>query len=123
MLSIDGGGIRGVMALEVLAKIEKDLRTHTGKDDLVLADWFDFIGGTSTGAIIATGLSMGLAVDDLMLMYTERGKNMFTSARLREKLWYNKYSHAELEKILKSTFGENTTLGTDRLKTGKPPIQ
>lgn len=117
MLSIDGGGIRGVVALEVLSKIESELRGHTGKDDLVLSDWFDFIGGTSTGAIIATGLSMGMAVDELMSLYTERGKTMFKRAGLMERLWYNRYSHKELERILKETFGESTTLGTDRLKT------
>ena len=117
MLSIDGGGIRGVIALEVLSKIERDLRVLTGKDDLVLADWFDFIGGTSTGAIVATGLSMGLEVDDLMSLYTERGKTMFKRARFLERLWYNRYSHQELEDIFKSTFGAKTTLGTDRLKT------
>ena len=53
MLSLDGGGVRGVMTLEILAKIESDLRASTGKPNLVLADWFDFIGGTSTGAIIS----------------------------------------------------------------------
>lgn len=117
MLSIDGGGIRGVIALEVLSKIEADLRAHTGKEDLVLADWFDFIGGTSTGAIVAAGLSMGMAVDELMSLYTKRGKTMFKRAGLMERLWYNQYSHEELEKILKATFGEDTILGTDRLKT------
>lgn len=105
------------MALEVLAKIELELRASTGKKDLVLADWFDFIGGTSTGAIIATGLSMGLAVNELMKLYTEHGKFMFTSARLVDRFWYNKYCHRELEEILKSTFGTDTTLGSDRLKT------
>ena len=93
ILSIDGGGIRGVIALEVLSKIERDLRVLTGKDDLVLADWFDFIGGTSTGAIVATGLSMGMEVDDLMSLYTERGRAMFKRSGLMERLWYNQYSH------------------------------
>lgn len=117
ILSIDGGGIRGVIALEVLAKIERELRSHTGKPDLVLSDWFDFIGGTSTGAIIATGLSMGMAVDDLMAFYTERGKTMFKRARLVERYWHSKYSHHELEKVLKSVFGNEVTLGSERLKT------
>ena len=53
LLSIDGGGVRGVVALEVLARIEQVLRDETGDPELVLGDWFEYVGGTSTGAIIA----------------------------------------------------------------------
>ena len=57
LLAIDGGGIRGVIALDLLARIEAELRAETGRPDMVLADFFDYIAGTSTGAIIATALS------------------------------------------------------------------
>ena len=59
LLAIDGGGIRGVLALEILRKVEADLREKIGNKDVRLADYFDFIGGTSTGAIIAAGLAKG----------------------------------------------------------------
>ncbi|MGB5639509.1 MAG: hypothetical protein WBM63_10340, partial [Sedimenticolaceae bacterium] len=52
ILACDGGGILGLMSVEILARIERDLRERTGNDQLVLADWFDFTCGTSTGAII-----------------------------------------------------------------------
>ena len=65
MLAIDGGGIRGVIAVEILGEIERILREQTGNPELRLADWFHFISGCSTGAIIATGLSMGMTVDEL----------------------------------------------------------
>ena len=54
LLALDGGGIRGVLSLEILAAIEDIVRTKLGKD-AVLGDYFDYIAGTSTGAIIAAG--------------------------------------------------------------------
>lgn len=63
LLALDGGGIRGMITLEVLAKIEATLRFALGSDEsFVLADYFDYIAGTSTGAIIATALSLGMSV-------------------------------------------------------------
>ena len=57
LLALDGGGIRGVITLEVLTEIEKQLQVQFGRnEDFVLADYFDYIAGTSTGAIIATCL-------------------------------------------------------------------
>jgi patatin-like phospholipase/acyl hydrolase len=58
-LAIDGGGVRGVIALTFLAQIEAILRTRTKNPELRLCDYFDLIGGTSTGAIIAVGLALG----------------------------------------------------------------
>ena len=56
MLALDGGGIRGVIALEVLKRIEQILREREKNPGLVLSDYFDYFAGTSTGAIIATCL-------------------------------------------------------------------
>ena len=54
ILALDGGGIRGILTVEVLAKIESMLGHKLGRgNDFVLADYFDFFAGTSTGAIIA----------------------------------------------------------------------
>jgi len=49
ILSLDGGGIRGFLTLQYLEAIEALLRQRTGRADLVLSDYFDLIGGTSTG--------------------------------------------------------------------------
>jgi patatin-like phospholipase/acyl hydrolase len=51
MLALDGGGIRGVLTLGILRQIEKEVGP--------LHEFFDYIAGTSTGAIIAAGLSLG----------------------------------------------------------------
>ena len=51
LLALDGGGICGVVSLEVLRKIEKDLAAATGKGaSFRLGDFFDYIAGTSTGS-------------------------------------------------------------------------
>ena len=54
LLALDGGGIRGVLSLEILRKLESVLRTASGRADYRLADYFDYISGTSTGGIIAS---------------------------------------------------------------------
>ena len=53
ILSCDGGGILGLMSVEILARLEADLRRETANPQLLLCDYFDFVCGTSTGAIIA----------------------------------------------------------------------
>jgi patatin-like phospholipase/acyl hydrolase len=80
LLAIDGGGIRGVIALEVLARIEDLL--GKGDPDFRLADYFDLIAGTSTGAIIATGLSLNMSVGEIRRFYLESGAEMFDKAGL-----------------------------------------
>jgi patatin-like phospholipase/acyl hydrolase len=65
ILSIDGGGgVRGVVSLAFLERMEALLRAKTagGDPDFRLSDHFDLIGGTSTGALIAAGLAMGFSV-------------------------------------------------------------
>lgn len=59
ILSIDGGGMRGVIALAMLIYLEE--QTGTPAYDL-----FDMVGGTSTGAIIATGLGLGMSARQIM---------------------------------------------------------
>jgi uncharacterized protein len=124
LLALDGGGIRGLISIEVLAELERQIKTglvSTGKlaanDPFVLADYFDYIAGTSTGAIIATALSTGMSVDEIRQFYEASGAAMFEKAGLLERLTHSKYEDTQLAHILQETFGENTTLGTTRLKT------
>jgi patatin-like phospholipase/acyl hydrolase len=69
LLALDGGGIRGVLSLEILAEIERKIADKTGIKRL--GDYFDYIGGTSTGAIIAAGLSIGMSAAELLDFYRE----------------------------------------------------
>ena len=83
ILALDGGGIRGVFTLEVLVRIEEVLREYYAKQDpekaktFVLRDHFDFLAGTSTGAIIATCLCWGMPVQEVRDLYLREGRKMF----------------------------------------------
>src|ERR1044071_118835 len=86
LLALDGGGIRGAISIEVLGKIESLLQEELGKgDDFVLADYFDYVAGTSTGAIIATCVSLGMRVKDIRDFYAESGPAMFDKASLLKR--------------------------------------
>jgi patatin-like phospholipase/acyl hydrolase len=58
ILSLDGGGVRGAVTIAFLERLETVIDEIEGKPTL-LCDWFDIIGGTSTGAIIAGTLALG----------------------------------------------------------------
>lgn len=117
LLALDGGGIRGLITLGILEKMEADLRRILKKDaSFRLADYFDFIGGTSTGAILAVGLSIGLSASDLTKFYLEAGPLMFKKEELLERLW-NKFKSDPLEMKLKEILGKTTELGSPKLKT------
>jgi hypothetical protein len=114
LLTIDGGGIRGVIALEVLLGIEQIL--GGGKSEFRLADYFDYIAGTSTGAIIATGLSLGMSVQQLLDFYQDKGPLMFDHASLLRR-FREKFDDRNLALMLQEVMGAETKLGSDRLRT------
>jgi patatin-like phospholipase/acyl hydrolase len=115
LLSIDGGGVRGVVALEVLARIEQLLRDETGDPELVLGDWFDYVGGTSTGAIIAGGVALGLPVSRIQQLYRDNMHSIFTRAGIFG-LVRARYDEAGIEAVLRREFGEERTLGSPDLR-------
>ncbi|MCV2395186.1 patatin-like phospholipase family protein [Actinotalea sp. M2MS4P-6] len=117
LLALNGGGIRGVLSLEVLARLEVMLRRELGAgDDFVLADYFDYVAGTSTGAIIAAGVARGMRVDALRELYALHGEEMFDRASLLRQFRY-KYDSTRLQGMLQDTLGADVTLGDERLRT------
>lgn len=102
LLSLDGGGIRGVLG--ILASIEE----LVGRP---LCEYFDYIAGTSTGAIIAAGLAKGMTVAELQEFYTNFGPQMFEQRFLLQR-YKSLYTSDPLQKQLKITFGAETTLGS-----------
>jgi patatin-like phospholipase/acyl hydrolase len=123
LLALDGGGIRGVMTLEVLAKIESELQQKLGRTEkFVLADYFDYIAGTSTGAIIATCLSLGMRVDAIRKFYIDSGPAMFDKSNILRRYLLNKFQDQKLSKKLQAVIAEQSgepvaTLGSKALKT------
>ena len=116
LLACDGGGIRGIISIEVLARIESELRKSSGNLKLVLADYFDYVAGTSTGAIIATLIALGYSVDQTRDFYLRSGAEMFHKARLWER-FRTKFEDDKLSKMLRDVIGEDTTLGSEKLRT------
>jgi len=85
MLALDGGGIRGLITLGILEKIENLVKDKTGGK---LCDYFDYIAGTSAGAIIAAGLARGMTTAELMEFYSSCGKQKFDPEWLVERIKY-----------------------------------
>jgi len=116
LLALDGGGIRGLISLEILFEIQRVLREATRRPDLVLAEYFDYVAGTSTGAIIATCVSLGMSVEAIREFYLSQGRAMFQKARFFEQIKH-RYVAANLSAILQERIGTETTLGTENLRT------
>ena len=75
ILSLDGGGVRGAATIAFLERIEALIEEIEGRP-VRLCDWFDMIGGTSTGAIIATALALGYRVSEIRtLLRTARAED------------------------------------------------
>ncbi len=115
LLSIDGGGLKGLIPAEALIAIESQLDMLTGQSR-PLCERFDLIGGTSTGAILAVGLALGLKAADLRDFYLKFGKKIFTKVFPPLRFWH-KYPSGPLEEQLKDVFGADTTLGGGKLRT------
>jgi patatin-like phospholipase len=116
LLAIDGGGIRGVLSLMILDKIEKLLIEESKREDYRLADYFDYVSGTSTGGIIAAGIAMGMSVTEILAFYVDNGAKMFDKASIIRRLQYQ-YKSEPLALQLQKVFGEETTLGAPELET------
>jgi len=76
ILALEGGGLRGVIEVAYLERLEALVRARRGPEAM-LADVFDLVGGTSTGAIVATAIACGLSMGELKSFYFERGPRIF----------------------------------------------
>jgi uncharacterized protein len=125
ILALDGGGIRGILTLQYLKVIETMLRDRFTNPNLLLCDYFDLIGGTSTGAILAAGLAYGKSVDELQTLYRTLGESVFQTSGpskwlpgpLQGKL-VAKFPSGPLKAQLESVLGATTTLDSSDLRTG-----
>jgi patatin-like phospholipase/acyl hydrolase len=102
ILSVDGGGIKGVFPAAFLASLEETLNVRT-------ADYFDLIVGTSTGGIIALALGKGLTANEILQFYRDHGPSIFGGNRILravQRLGTAKYSQAPLRIALQGVFGD-----------------
>ncbi|MFD0932228.1 CBASS cGAMP-activated phospholipase [Psychroflexus salinarum] len=116
ILSIDGGGIRGILPGMIMTRLEEKLQNHSNDENTRLADYFDFFAGTSTGGILTLSYVIPdkkgrplLTAKQSVDLYLDRGNAIFDV-----NLWQNvnslfgiadeKYDEHELEKALQDTF-------------------
>jgi hypothetical protein len=120
ILALDGGGVRGMLTLSFLRKIEQILQNRYSSPGFRLSHYFDLIAGTSTGAIIASLLSLGKSVESVQDKYRELARKIFKPSLLRWGLLRARFNQRALEESLKSedTLGSLTTLGSPKLQTG-----
>lgn len=114
ILTIDGGGIRGIFPAMFLALIEAQLKSR-GVEKHRICDHFQLIGGTSTGGIIAIALALGIPAADIVDLYLNNASKIFGSKRtLLSKIFYSAHDRDELEKLIRNKFKE--------AKRGEDPI-
>lgn len=111
ILSLDGGGLRGTFTAAVLAKWDDMLKAGGGND---LISHFDLVAGTSTGAILAIGLALGLKPSDILDFYTTKGPNIFPKNRKLRHWLKSKHDSATLRELLTGVYGDKT-LASDSL--------
>ncbi|WP_342431429.1 CBASS cGAMP-activated phospholipase [Neobacillus sp. FSL H8-0543] len=100
ILCIDGGGIRGVFAIEILQAMEEEFQQPIG-------DLFDVVAGTSTGAIIAAAVSLNKKMDEIQESYKVYSSKIF-KPQAKLGLFKTVYSDRHLRLLLKKAFGELT---------------
>ncbi|CAM3726962.1 CBASS cGAMP-activated phospholipase [Mesobacillus zeae] len=100
ILSVDGGGVRGILPIAFLTELEKEYEKPAG-------EMFDIITGTSTGAIIAAALAVGIPMGELLERYMIYGKKIF-SPQAHLGILKSVYSDRYLRRLLKKAFGTAT---------------
>lgn len=121
ILSIDGGGIRGILPGQLLVALEKKIQKRTGNASAKIGDYFDLIAGTSTGGILATFLlspdpendcHARFSAQDAVDVYIKQGGEIFDKGFLSgvKALFNETYSVKNLEEILKKKLGEELLL-------------
>jgi hypothetical protein len=115
ILTLDGGGTRGIVSIMFLKQMEKLLRQHTGNPDLVLADIFDLVAGTSVGSMLATMVALGHSADEIEKVFLELAPKIFAG---RMTIFGQRRFDARplvngIRPIVK-----DETLGSEKLRTG-----
>jgi len=104
ILTIDGGGIRGIYPSKILAEVEAQLKLELN-EDVKIHEYFDLICGTSTGGILAIALGLGFSASELSDLYVENARKIFGPRRpFRTNMFFPKHRAKRLEKIIRNKF-------------------
>ncbi|MCX6181858.1 MAG: patatin-like phospholipase family protein [Bacteroidetes bacterium] len=120
VLSIDGGGIRGIIPGQVLVYLEKQLQIKSGNANARIADYFDFVAGTSTGGILTCALltpdapgstKAKYTATEVLGFYKDRGTDVFNlpfwhKIKSADGVVDEKYPSDGIESALKDYFAD-----------------
>jgi patatin-like phospholipase/acyl hydrolase len=134
VLSLNGGGVRGLFTISVLAQIERNIENRTSAKDVKIGDYFDLITGTSIGGILALGLASGKSARDLEPVFFENALKIFPPQKdgfkkLVKQIFSPLYDSKPLYKTVVSMIGTDSTFNdlqrrvlipAINLSTGKP---
>lgn len=116
ILALDGGGVRGLITLGMLQRMEDVLKQRLPDPEAFrLGQYFDLVAGTSTGSIIATGIALGWKVSEIKNLYDRVSPVAFKTKA--KGVWRAVYDHSPVEDILKEALGHEQ-LQSDKLITG-----
>src|ERR1700728_5474316 len=104
ILALDGGGVRGALTVAFLERLEALLSERDGKE-VRLGDYFDFVGGTSTGAVIAGALALGYRTEQVKDFYVRLAPSAFKGRRWRIPLLQAKFDASDLRTQIEAVVG------------------
>jgi len=118
ILSLDGGGVRGIITIAFLERIEAVLKERSGRgSEFRLSDYFDLVGGTSVGSILATLIALGYPVAEIKKIFREWCPSIFHRPLLGIPFISPRFSSGGLKRRARKIL-QDATLETAPLKTG-----
>lgn len=117
ILALDGGGTRGIVTLCFLAEIEALLRRRFKNPKLVLSDYFDLIGGTSVGSMLATLLAMGKEVTYIRQLFEGWAPRIFNTNDANYGIFDHVFDARVLRGLVQAQVFDKP-LRSDDIKTG-----
>src|ERR1700685_4406765 len=112
ILALDGGAVRGALTVAFLERIEELLSERDGKD-VRLGDYFDLVGGTSTGAVIAGALALGFKTAQVKDFYLKLAPFAFRRARWHIPVLQAKFDARGLRQQIEEVVGDRVLSSPD----------
>lgn len=109
VLSLNGGGVRGLYTVSVLAEIERIIELKSGEENVCIGDYFDLISGTSIGGIVALALASGKSARSVKIEFYRSAAKIFppksAGLKLLQRMWRPLYSSQALSEAITGMIG------------------
>ncbi len=122
VLSLDGGGIRGIFPAVVLSQVEKELKAK-GFENWQIFQNVDLIFGTSTGGILALALSLGIPAEEIKNLYFDNSKKIFGNKKgFLKCIHHSSHDRSSLKSLLEDVFKKYHNGSIPKLRDCKVPV-